>query len=263
MKPKSVGESVTERRDKIDIWLPLGAIGAIVLGIALIPLRTLTSASNLAFVFIAFTIVVAELGGRGAAMATAVVSAMSLNFFLTEPYLTLAITKSEDIVAFFAMAACGLIAAAFGRRRERLSEVAGRAGEDLDVLKRLVEQLRSGTPVEEILDDLRGAFGLRAIVLRDHDERVLAAAPPGAAPRAIPEARLTPDTLFASGETRQRFGRRGLRLPEGGGRLTLRTDQGTVSLDLWEGDTEGLDLDQGRTLAIAASMLGLELRNLR
>ena len=39
--------------------------------------------------FVAFVIVVAEFGGRTAALAAAVVSAMSLNFFLTEPYLTL------------------------------------------------------------------------------------------------------------------------------------------------------------------------------
>ena len=51
------------------------------------PGRTLTAAANLAFVFVAFTIVVAELGGRQAALVTALVSAMALNFFLAEPYL--------------------------------------------------------------------------------------------------------------------------------------------------------------------------------
>jgi len=65
------------------------------------------AASNLAFVFLAFTIVVAELAGRTPALVTALVSAMSLNFFLTEPYLTLAITKVDDVVAFFALAAAG------------------------------------------------------------------------------------------------------------------------------------------------------------
>lgn len=75
--------------DEVRVWMVAGAAGSLVLGIALIPLRTLTAASNLAFVFLAFTIIVAELGGRGAALLTALVSAMSLNFFLTEPYLTL------------------------------------------------------------------------------------------------------------------------------------------------------------------------------
>src|SRR5712692_7915201 len=130
------------REDESLVWLVAGCMGSMALGMALIPLRTLTAASNLAFVFLAFTIIVAELGGRTAALATAVMSAMSLNFFLTEPYLTLAISKPDDVVAFFALAGCGLIAAAFGRRRERLSEVAGRADQELATLTRLLQRAR-------------------------------------------------------------------------------------------------------------------------
>ena len=151
--------------NEVRVWIVTGAVGAMVLGIVLIPLRTLTAAANLAFVFVAFTIIVAELGGRQAALVTAVVSAMSLNFFLTEPYLTLTISKSDDVIAFLALTACGLIAAAFGTRRVRWSEVAGRAGKELAVL--------SG---------LKGSFGLGALVLRDPSARVLdqaASASPG------------------------------------------------------------------------------------
>ena len=247
------------REDEFLVWMVAGALGSMALGIALIPLRTLTSASNLAFVFLAFTIIVAELGGRTAALVTAVVSAMSLNFFLTEPFLALTISKTDDVVAFFALAACGLIAAAFGKRRERWSEAADRAGRELGVLKTLVEQLRDGIPLDEVLGGLKCSFGLSAIDLRDTGERVLAAVPIGATPTLIPETQLSPETLFTGEETRLRFGAKGLRLPEGGGRLRLRTDRGFVSLDLWEGDTQGFGLDEIRTLAIAASILGLEL----
>ena len=51
-----------------------GTLGSMLLAIVLIPLRTQVAASNLAFVFIAFTIVVAELGGRGAALITALIA---------------------------------------------------------------------------------------------------------------------------------------------------------------------------------------------
>ncbi len=247
------------RADESLVWLVAGGMGAMALGIALIPLRALTAASNLAFVFLAFTIIVAELGGRTAALATAVVSAMSLNFFLTEPYLTLTISKTEDVVAFFALAGCGLIAAAFGKRRARWSEAAGRAGQELDALKTLVEQLRDGAPLDEILGDLKRSFGLGALVLRDTGDRVLAAAPAHASPGSIPETRLSLDTLLPPDEARVRFGPRGPRLPEGGGSLSLRTDRGIVWLDLWEGEARGFGVDESRTLAIAASILGLEL----
>ena len=100
-----------DRWERTQVWAPLAALGALAIGIALIPLRDATSASNLAFVFMAFTIIMAELGGAFSALVAALVSAMSLNFFLTEPYLTLSISKTDDLIAFLALAGCGLIAA--------------------------------------------------------------------------------------------------------------------------------------------------------
>jgi hypothetical protein len=67
-------------------------------------------------------------------------------------------------------------------------------------------------------------------------------------------------TLFAASDASPRMGAKGLRLPEGGGRLMLKTARGSVSLDLWEGSDEGFGLDESRTLAIAASILGLGMR---
>src|SRR5262245_46416340 len=90
---------VRRLHNRAAVWIVTGGVGAMALGIALIPLRAMTSAANLAFAFLALTIVIAELGGRRAGLVTAVVSAMSLNFFLTEPYLTLAISKTDDIIA--------------------------------------------------------------------------------------------------------------------------------------------------------------------
>jgi hypothetical protein len=248
------------RADDIRIWMVTGALGSMALAIALIPLRTMVAASNLAFVFMAFTIIVAELGGRGPALATALVSAMSLNFFLTEPYLTLAISKTDDVIAFFALAGCGLIAAAFGRRRERLSEVAGRADRELAILSRFVDRARSGRSIEGQLQDLRADFGLGGLVLREAGGRALAAVPEAAASRPAPRIALIPDTLFAVEDETVRFGAKGMRLPDGGGRLTLQTRQGPVTLDLWEGNEEGFGRDESRTLAIAVSVLGLGMR---
>jgi K+-sensing histidine kinase KdpD len=249
-----------ETDERRRFWVPAGILGAVTLGVALVPLRTFTSASNLAFVFIAFTIVVAEFGGRTAALAAAVVSAMSLNFFLTEPYLTLTMSKTDDIVAFFAMAVCGLIAAAFGSRRERSSQRASRARDDLDALQRVMAPLPAGRTLDDALDELRRSFGLGRLVLRAGDERVLAASPRGADQPGQAMVELNRETLFAAGEARYQFGQRGLRLPEGGGRLRIPTSAGDVCLDLWEGETTGLDHDARRSLAIAASALALVVK---
>ena len=89
--------------DRSAVWFVIGVGGAVALGFALTGLRGHASASTLAFVFLALTLVVAEMGGRAPGLAAAVVSALSLNFFLTEPYLSLEIDKPGDVAAFFAL----------------------------------------------------------------------------------------------------------------------------------------------------------------
>src|SRR5262249_3280875 len=200
----------------------------------------------------------AEVGGRMAGLVTAVVSALSLNFFLTEPYLTLTINRADDIIAFFALAVCGLIAAAFGRRRARPSELLGRAREYLEALDRFDMSLSPGASLETALEELRPAFRLAAVVLRKADDRVLAAVPRSHADRPTPAVALSPRTLL-SDDQRHRLGRRGFRLPEGGGRLRLGNDRDPLWLDLWEGDEDGLSSDEHHALIIATAMLRLAL----
>jgi two-component system sensor histidine kinase KdpD len=245
-----------DRDERLGVWVPLGALGAVALGVVLIPLRTVTSASNLSLVFLAFTIVVAELGGRIPALVTALMAAISLNFFLTEPYLSLTIDKPDDLVAFVALAGCGLIAAAFGTRRERLSETAKRAAQELEVLRRLVAQVRTGADLTEVLSGLRSAFGFRSMALRDDAERVIASV--GEVPRTTEApVELALDSFLPVRDTRLRFGAHGLRLPAGGGRIRLVTDHEQLSLDVWEGEPRGLDVDEWRAFSIAVSILGL------
>src|SRR5262245_33521088 len=236
--------------DGIHVWIGIGLLGPLLLGIVMIPLRTLTPASNLAFVFLAFTIVVAELGGRTAALVTAVASATSLDFFLTEPYLRLTMDRNDDVIAFLALGGCGLIAAAFGKRRGRWTEVARRAGDNLDIVRMLIWQLRGNAPLDEALETLRQTFRLRATALRDANERVVAIAGAAAEGLAIPMTRLDPDRLVPVGDLRGRIpiGPKGIRLPAAGGRLRLRSETGTVALDLWAGAGTELGPDELRTL---------------
>ena len=148
-------------------YLGIGPIAAIVLGVALIPLREVTTASNLAFAFLALTIVVGEAGGRWAATATALASALSLNFFLTRPYSTLTIHGRDDIIAFLGLTACGLISATLGSGRAERQ--AGRR--QLEAVHAALRQLELGGPPEsrlqEVLDSVRAAFPVSALAVRD------------------------------------------------------------------------------------------------
>lgn len=245
-----------DRWERTQVWAPLAALGAMAIGIALIPLREATSASNLAFVFMAFTIVMAELGGAFAALVAALVSAMSLNFFLTEPYLSLEIDKPGDVAAFFALTACGLIAAAFGKRRVRTAEQVVETRGDLELLARTATSLSSHVPIEQVLDDVRRFFNLGGVVLRRADERLIAAAPSSQASLPAPPTELDPATLVGSDTLVHRLGRAGFRLPDRGGRLRLPGPK-PLFLDLWEGSPEGINLDQRRALTAAAMMIAM------
>jgi hypothetical protein len=196
------------------------------------------------------------MGGRAPGLATAVVSALSLNFFLTEPYLSLEIDKPGDVAAFVALAACGLIAATFGKRRARTAEQVTRTRGDLEVLARTAGRLAARAPIDEVLDDLRTFFGLGGLVLRRADERLIAAAPSSQASLSPPPTELDSATLVGAESRVHRLGRAGFRLPNHGGRLRLPGRE-PLLLDLWEGNPEGLRLDERRALAVAALMIGL------
>lgn len=161
------------------IYLAAGPAAALLLGIALIPFRAWTSASNLTFAFMALTIAASELGGRRVALATAITSGLSLNFFLTKPYLTLRIADKHDVVAFVGLTACGLVAAAFGSHRERRKAERRTLETRLELLHAAIRSLETAERAEialvRVLDRAAEAFSLSGVVLRGIDGGIVSA----------------------------------------------------------------------------------------
>jgi K+-sensing histidine kinase KdpD len=251
---------VREREDGL-FYAGAGPLAAILLGVALTPLRGLTTASNLAFVFIALTVVVAELGGRGAALATALVSSLSLDFFLTQPYLRLAIEDKQDVIAFVGLAVCGLIAAALAsQRRGRLAALAqiARQRELLHAALRLSESTSpGGSDLAALLARVPQAVPVAAAVLRDERGQVLAAAHPADAARATPGIVLELAGLRPVGETAEQSSW-DLALPREGGRLGLTLGGRSFGwLDVW-GDGRAAGVEARRALSDLARLLALQ-----
>jgi hypothetical protein len=168
----------SENGDRL-FYLAGGPLVALLLGVLLIPLRELTPASNLTFAFVALTILVAELGGTGPAVATALSSSFGLDFFLTRPYLRLAIEDKHDVVAFVGLTACGLVTAAAASHREK-NEAALRVARAQQRLVRLaLEQLERGIPAElglsRVLEASRGVLPLAEALVQDTRGNILAA----------------------------------------------------------------------------------------
>jgi Domain of unknown function (DUF4118) len=229
-------------------YLSVGPLAALVLGMALVPLRDFTTASNFTFVFLVLTIVVAEFGGRGPALVTALVSALSLDFFLTRPYLKLSIEAKDDVIAFAGLAVCGLVAAALGtpRGQEALAAPTHRA--HLDFLHSMVRGLDGGAPLEpqlvKVLRASRELLPLAAAVVRGEDGAVLASSDPPGGQQPIPDLVLE---------------ERGMDLPESGGRIPLFAGKQPLGwLDVW-GDGRTSDPESRRTLFGIARLAALLL----
>jgi K+-sensing histidine kinase KdpD len=241
----------------------LGPAAAIALGIALMPLRGFTSASNLSFVFMALTIVVAEYGGRGAAVATALCSALSLDFFLTQPYLRLTIVDKHDIMAFLGLGVCGLIAAALGSQRGERTASLRSAVRQLDLLNTASEGLQSSEPLHsrlgKILDAICVACPIAIAVIRDEQGHILAATKDAQTEAREPGEILSPGTMLVrGGENDPR-----LPFPAEGARLALVAGNRQIGwLDLW-GNGSPANVHARRSLADAARIAALQLPGAR
>lgn len=231
---------------------------AVLIGLGLEPLAGLTHSSNFTFAFVVVTIVVAELAGPVAALATALASALSLDFFLTRPFHHLAIEDKHDAVAFVGLAVCGLIAAAMGSTREqRMARLA-----EVDAMRVLLGRVvrasgarASEDVVRNVLEECCRALPLIRAAVRDREGHVVASAGDGAA-TPVPEEILHPDTLAPrSGASVQAPGWV-FPLPVGGGRLPL---EGTGWLDIW-GDGRSASGEARRTLTEVAFVLAQVLR---
>ncbi len=240
------------------IYLAGGPLAAVLLGMALVPLRGFTTASNFTFLFMALTILVAELGGRAAAVATALCSALSLDFFLTQPYLRLSIADKHDVIAFLGLTVCGLIAAAVGSQRGERVTSRRASREQLELVHSGLEQLEKGVPTDlaltRVLDASRGVLPLAAAVVRDIRGNVVAATE-RAHGMPVPARSLGLDALAAPAAP----DRSGQPLPQEGARLALVAGGRQVGwLDVW-GNGKPASAEARRTLSGVARLLAVVL----
>ena len=243
------------------LYLGLGPMAAILLGGALMPLRGVTVASNFTFAFLALTIVVGELGGRLPALATALVSALSLDFFLTRPYLHLAMHDKNDLVAFLGLAGCGLLSAALGSPRRERDATQKR----LLFVDRALRQVEAGGPAASraqlVADAAVSALPLAAVVVRDdHSSLVAASGTKGAAGRE-PGIVVSSSTV-AEGEHWE-WRTRNPPLPREGMRVALIVGSRPVgSLDVW-GNGQPAGREARRAIGALATVLAAILDSAR
>jgi K+-sensing histidine kinase KdpD len=240
------------------IYLAGGPLVAVLLGMALVSVRGFTTASNFTFLFMALTILVAELGGRAAAVATALCSALSLDFFLTQPYSRLSIADKHDVIAFLGLTVCGLIAAAVGSQRAERVKALRASRQQLDLVHVGLEQLEKGLATDlgltRVLDASRRVLPLAAAVVRDTRGNLFAATE-RAHGMPVPARSLGLEALAAAAAPN----RSGQPLPQEGARLALVAGGRQVGwLDVW-GNGKPATAQARQTLSGVARVLAVIL----
>lgn len=171
-----------------------GYVGAVALpGVATLALLAAGGWLGLAgvsLVFIAAVVVVALVGGLGPAVLAAVVSSTALNYFFIPPLRTLQIGEPHNVLTLGLFAVIAVAVGTVVHRAATQAARATRAAAEARMLSRVAEDTVLGKDALAILlEQIRAAFGLRAVSLLRHDEdgwETLAST--GLDPAASPEA---------------------------------------------------------------------------
>lgn len=97
----------------------IGAVGAVLVGAALVPLRSTIGLASIALALVLVILVAAAVGGRVAAATTSAAAALVFNVVHTEPRGTFHIRRASDVVTTALMIVVGVAAGELVARRER------------------------------------------------------------------------------------------------------------------------------------------------
>lgn len=151
-----------ERADAegVSMGVALGGLGSIGAAAALVGVRSHVSSANVALVLVVFVLVGALVGGRVAGASSAVIAAMSFDFFHTRPYGSLKIANGNDIQTTLILLGIGVVVGEMGawarrgrtamkddrreiRRLHRVAEMAARGESVADVTLSVTAEIAS------------------------------------------------------------------------------------------------------------------------
>jgi K+-sensing histidine kinase KdpD len=133
------------------VALAIAAFGPLLVAGVLVPFRDDLASANVVLVFVLVVVFGAAAGTRGSGALTAVVAAMSYDFFFTRPYQSLKIENANDVETTVLLLAIGLVVAeivAYTRRHRARAET---RHDEIQMLRRTAELVASGAPSAEVL----------------------------------------------------------------------------------------------------------------
>ena len=140
-----------ERRASLTIGAGVGVPAAVGIGAVLALCRSVLDPTNAALILMMVVVAVAAIGGRAAGIITSLAAVASFDFFLTKPYLSLAIDSRDDIeTALLLLVAAVFVGtiASWGRSANRR---AGTARSEVERIHRVAEAAVSGAAAADVI----------------------------------------------------------------------------------------------------------------
>ena len=117
-------------------------------------LRDKLTLANFAMIYILFVLIVAIRLGTVAAMSTAFVSFLSINFFLTKPYYTFIVADSRDVIELVVFIVVAGLSGQLGAQARHQTEEAQRRAHEQKILYRLTGSMNQATNEDAVHEAL-------------------------------------------------------------------------------------------------------------
>lgn len=158
--------TIEEDRDDRALVGAVGATAPIVVAALLVIVRDDVLNANLAMILVGVVVFVSLLGGRTAGAVAAITAALSFNFFLTEPYLTLRITDNDDLQTMFILLLVGSAVGLFAERAQASRRATQATRSELGRIRRLTDLVSQGRDPHGVVlagqEELTTLLGLTA-----------------------------------------------------------------------------------------------------
>ena len=141
----------SEDRDHAVAGIVLASLGPIAVAAALVPLRDVIDNTNVALGLVLVVLAAALTGGRTAGAVAAISSVLAFDFFHTQPYLSMTIDSTDDLVTTILLLPIGLLIGTVAGRARKARRSAEASRDQMHRVHRIAELSARGEETTVVL----------------------------------------------------------------------------------------------------------------
>jgi Domain of unknown function (DUF4118) len=130
----------------------LGGLLPIAIAAAMVGVRGEMDTTNVALVLVLVVVGTAAFSGRGPAALSALVTAISYEFFFTKPFESLRISSADDVETTLILLAIGLAVGQLAVHARRTRSDARRGRDEITSMRRMAELVAAGASSKDLID---------------------------------------------------------------------------------------------------------------